>query len=353
MPSNSTGVVTGKDNLVVNFTSAGLKDSINKFLNPEKSDNEIREEFFPNKKEGKHLPGDTAIWKLSKSRQILQSIDWSKDIRRVDYRPFDQRVILYRPDMLEGGRLRIMSNFIGYDNIAICVSKYQKTTCGFSHALIHREIIESGFVSNKTGEIGYSFPLYLYPDKEGLQTERRINFNPDLYAKMRDMAKSSEKGLPDEMQVLDYIYGVLYCLEYRKTYADFLRSGFPKIPWPGTSGEFWHISAMGNILRKLHLMEDEGMVNVGHSFSGGGVDVVEKPCFKNSRIYINKTEFFSDVPAASWDFCVGGSRVAQKWLAARKGKPLAYDDVLKYQRMLKVFAETQEIMKATKINLKC
>src|SRR3546814_9484523 len=49
-------------------------------------------------------------------------------------------------------------------------------------------------------------------------------------------------GEPDEIAAFDYIYGVLHCPAYRKTYAEFLKSDFPRIPWPASPAEFWSVA---------------------------------------------------------------------------------------------------------------
>ncbi|MDZ7709557.1 MAG: type ISP restriction/modification enzyme [Roseovarius sp.] len=96
---------------------------------------------------------------------------------------------------------------------------------------------------------GYTFPLYLYPDEQDLDQTRRVNFDPKLYKRLQTLAKHPDHGTPDEVQVFDYIYGVLHCPAYRETYAEFLKIDFPRIPWPATPEEFWDISAKGETLR--------------------------------------------------------------------------------------------------------
>jgi predicted helicase len=60
----------------------------------------------------------------------------------------------------------------------------------------------------------------------------------------------------DEVKVFDYIYGVLHCPAYRETYAEFLKIDFPRVPFPPSPEVFAAISAQGEALRRLHLMED-------------------------------------------------------------------------------------------------
>ena len=61
---------------------------------------------------------------------------------------------------------------------------------------------------------------------------------------------------PPELLVFDYIYGVLHSPDYRRTYAQFLKIDFPRIPYPASPEVFAHIAEMGGSLRRLHLMQD-------------------------------------------------------------------------------------------------
>ncbi len=88
IPENVTGIVTAKDGLVIDFTKQGLEDRITRFSDPAKTDDQVRAEFFPNKKAGKYLPGDSRGWKLPVARAALQSANWTDDIMPIAYRPF-------------------------------------------------------------------------------------------------------------------------------------------------------------------------------------------------------------------------------------------------------------------------
>src|SRR5690606_29445817 len=96
------------------------------------------------------------------------------------------------------------------------------------------------------------------------------NFDPQLYEKIRDLAQDATNGRPDEVAVFDYIYGVLHCSIYRRTYAEFLKIDFPRIPWPKTPESFWEIAAAGGQLRKLHLMEPTAIGSTPYPFKGNG-----------------------------------------------------------------------------------
>jgi len=204
-------------------------------------------------------------------------------------------------------------------------------------------------ISMKEGN--YIFPLYLYPDDQDLDKTRRINFDPKLYERLKALAAHPQNGEPDEVQVFDYIYGVLHCPAYRETYAEFLKIDFPRIPWPASPDEFWDISAKGAQLRKLHLMEPEAIGETPYPFMGEGDNVVDKPTYADGKVWINATQYFDNAPEISWGFFIGGYQPAQKWLKDRKGRALSFDDIKHYQRILKILSETDRIMQTITMTL--
>ncbi len=339
MPANVTGIVTAKDGLVIDFTKQGLKDRITRFTDPAKTDDQVRAEFFPNKKAGKYPPGDSRGWKLPAARAALQSADWASDVTSIAYRPFDTRAILYRPDMVDWGRFDFMHHMLNGENFGLITPKIKKDQGG--------GVVTNMLCGHKTYDAYDSnslFPLYLYPDEQDLDQTRRVNFDRKLYKRLQEMAAHPDKGSPDEIAVFDYIYGVLHCPAYREAYAEFLKIDFPRIPWPASPDEFWDVSAKGTELRKLHLMEPAAIGQTPFPFTGDGDNVVDKPRFEDGRIWINDTQYFGSAPEVSWGFYIGGYQPAQKWLKDRKGRELGIEDVRHYQRILKILAETDRIM---------
>ena len=210
---------------------------------------------------------------------------------------------------------------------------------------ISSRITDDSYVSNRSKERGYIAPLYLYPDEQDLDQSRRINFDPKLHKKLQKLAAHPERGTPDEIAIFDYIYGVLHYPEYRKTYREFLKIDFPRIPWPASPSQFWDISDKGQQFRRLHLMEPAAIGNTPYPFKGEGEAVVEAPTYDEGKVHINADQYFGDVPAIAWNFYIGGYQPAQKWLKDRKGRELTFDDIRLYQRIIKILSETDRIMK--------
>lgn len=343
MPENVTGIVTARDGLVIDFTKEGLMQRITRFVDPAKTDEQVRVEFFPGKKAGKYAPGDSRGWKLPAARKTLQGANWHANIKPLAYRPFDTRSILYRPDMVDWGRFDFMSHLLERQNLSLLTTKAHRDNA-FAHVSVSETLSEVIGLSPRTASNSVNFPLYLYPTKQDFDQTRRVNFDENLYQRLQKLATHPKQGTPDEVAVFDYIYGALHCPAYRDTYAEFLKVDFPRIPWPSTPDEFWDVSARGAALRKLHLMDAAAIGHTPFPFLGEGDGLVDKPRFEDSKVWINATQYFDNAPEVSWRFHIGGYQPAQKWLKDRKGRALSFEDVKHYQRILKILSETSRIM---------
>jgi len=262
------------------------------------------------------------------------------------YKPFDERFIYYSgktKGFIAYPRREVMQHMVGRKNFALIVNR-QTVKDDFSFVGVTDVACNHGtFYLGNRGQ-DYCCPLYLYPSEQDLDRSRRVNFDPKLFKRLRGLAKHPTHGTPDEVAVFDYIYGVLHCPAYRATYAEFLKIDFPRIPWPASPAEFWDISAKGSQLRKLHLMDPATIGPTPYQFKGEGSAVVEKPEFRDGKVWINRTQYFDGAPEVSWGFYIGGYQPAQKWLKDRKGRALTFDDVKHYQRILKILSETARIM---------
>ena len=333
MPENVTGIVTMGDGFALANNADQLRKNLDDLIENEHTEESLKAKYG--------LGKNYAKWILSNRKNLAQE---KLEPIIIAYRPFDKKVTYFDNRILWRWRKKVMQHMINQNNFALAVSKQNKGAIGFKHVFCHHGIAESSIVSNKTSEITYTFPLYLYPTDEDLDQTRRVNFDPDLYAKLQTLATHPDHGTPDELAVFDYIYGVLHCPVYRKTYAEFLKIDFPRIPWPTSPDAFWDIVAKGRQLRQLHLMEPTAVGSTPYPFTGDGDHVVDKPRFADGHVWINARQYFANAPEVAWGFYIGGYQPAQKWLKDRKGRALSFDDVKHYQRILKVLAETDRIM---------
>ncbi len=144
--------------------------------------------------------------------------------------------------------------------------------------------------------------------------------------------------------VFHYIYGVLHSWQYRRRYADFLKTDFARVPLPGGRGVFEELAQLGKRLSRLHLVEAEDL-DLSATWCGSSDGVVEKVRYERrgeaaGRVWINRVQYFDGVSLTVWEFRIGGYVPAQKWLKDRKGRPLSDADVGHYRKMVAALAET-------------
>jgi len=146
--------------------------------------------------------------------------------------------------------------------------------------------------------------------------------------------------------VFNYIYAILHSPEYRRRYADFLKRDFPRIPFTSDRKLFAKLAEKGAHLVAFHLLESQALAGVGSALIGDGESKVERVRYHatEQRVYINKTQYFADVPSDVWSFMVGGYQVCEKWLKDRKGRPLTYDDQEHYTKVTVALRETIRLM---------
>src|SRR5690606_31999601 len=104
---------------------------------------------------------------------------------------------------------------------------------------------------------------------------------------------------------------------------------------------------LGGEIRQIHLPESQVLKNFITQYPVDGDDVVIKPNFQSGKVYINDTQYFSNVPETIWNLNIGGYQPAQKWLNDHKDKKLNREDILHYQKIIIALTETGKLIKGT------
>ena len=146
------------------------------------------------------------------------------------------------------------------------------------------------------------------------------------------------------IDILDYIYAVLHSPTYREKYKEFLKIDFPRVPYPKDKETFWQLVKLGGEIRQIHLLESPKVNEFISTYPVDGDNTVIKPIYKDFKVYINKTQYFDNVPEVAWNFYIGGYQPAQKWLKDRKGRQLSFEDILHYQKIIVALSETDRLM---------
>jgi predicted helicase len=326
-------VLTARDGVVIDFDKETLMNRMEKFSDLSVSDQTTRAWLFPNKSPGKYEAGDSRGWKMTEARKAVAKQNIEGNILLIKYRPFDERYIYYVPEMIDWGRFDVMDNY-KKNNVGLLFSRMTKGK-DFAHVQVTNKISEVIYLSPLTGTNAFNAPLYLY-NGDGTKS-------PNLKTEIVDnIEKSVGKVTPEE--IFDYVYAILHSPSYRKTYQEFLKADFPKIPYPSDKNVFIRLVELGHELRLLHLLVSPKLNKLITTYPIAGSDTVEKIEYRNGNVYINSSQYIGNVPEVAWNLWVGGYQPAQKWLKDRKGKILTNEDIEHYQKIIVVMAETNRLM---------
>jgi len=146
-----------------------LLEKIRLFSNLDIPDDEIRNKFFGNKKEGKYKKGDTRGWKLPKAKTAIKNFNHIAYIKTISYRPFDNRYIYYTPTMVDWGREAIAR----HDNLWLVTVLRQLQSKPVSYYFVSDKIISNGFIRSDSVSIDSIFPLYIYNDDDDLLMSKK------------------------------------------------------------------------------------------------------------------------------------------------------------------------------------
>ena len=333
MPVNSVGVVTGQDRKVISMRLADINDVA--------QENSVATEY----------------------------------VKKIDYRLFDTRYILYHGDFVTRTRKNVMRHMLKGCELALICTRQQSQDAGWSLIGVSDSIIESSYLSNKTREINYLSPLYLYPRPDQFDDTgddpgeyplsdngRRPNLSKAFVSELE-----AKLGLPFETEgsafangdspdwfgpedVFYYAYAIFHSPTYRERYAEFLKIDFPRLPLTSDVCLFAALVKLGAELVGLHLMKSPKLAELITTFDKEGDDEVARgyPKYtqKGGRVHINRTQYFGGIPQEIWDFHIGGYQVLQKWLKDRRGRKLSLDEREHYQKIVVALSETIRIMSA-------
>lgn len=277
-------------------------------------------------------------------------------IKKISYRPFDNKFVYYDTKIIERAREKVMQHFFNLDNVGLVIGRQGQVVGSMPWNL--------SFITNSITDFnlyyrggGVLFPLYICPKYTEnniiLKNDERIpNLNQEI---VKQIAENLELTFTNEKEptkatfapidILDYIYAVLHSPSYREKYKEFLKIDFPRVPYPKYQETFWKLVKLGGELRQIHLLESPVVEKYITSYPIDGNNQVDKVKYLDNKVWINDSQYFDKVPQVSWEFYIGGYQPAQKWLKDRKGRNLTYEDILHYQKIIVALSETDRIMK--------
>jgi len=340
------GVVTTHDDFAIAFTEREIVAKVELLLSTH-TEEEARAHF---------RLCSQAQWSYRNAKRALASPAWKKKTLPILYRPFDIRYTINDPNVAVHRRERVLRHMIDGDNIALLTDR--QVTAGFRHAFCSRVMANDCALSTASKERTYILPLYVVPEEGslGVESDRRPNFGLRFLASLASALNASTSGafgLPDAVTpeaIFHYIYAVLHSPAYRSRYAEFLKTDFPRIPLPGTTGLFQELGKFGASLAAVHLLEEGAATQSTRGlaeFVGQLSNEIETVDYDAQAVWLDneRSSGFKRVPADVWALRIGGYQVCEKWLRDRKGRTLSKEDVIHYQRIVGALAETMRIMK--------
>ncbi|EMH71495.1 hypothetical protein HMPREF1452_00100 [Helicobacter pylori HP260Bi] len=316
---SSVGIATGKDKIFIANNTESLKEQVLKYCN------EFNEQC----------------------------------VKDIHYRPFDVRKVYYDTKKLERARENTFKHMLPHPpptNPKTPNQTRKNVALITSRRFCQSQKSGVGFVSNKISDLrtwtcpgmegnDYVNPLYHNPN----YTE---NFTPEF----RSFIDKHYSHPFEPLEVLGYIYALLYSPHYRKRYEDFLKIDYPKILFTNNKDLFRALSLLGIELIGLHVLNKESLnhsfeklkdATIGESYYKEAHDrnpIIKKPSHNKpeQRLYINHSAYFKGVSEEIYNYMIGGYGVLDKYLKSHKNEPCDFDHV---SNIIKVIARTIEIQK--------
>ena len=204
-------------------------------------------------------------WQYERAKRELADDSWKERIEPILYRPFDTRATVFDRNVAVHRRERVMQHMMAGPNLGLVATRQVSVEGGYSHVLASRFLVDNRCIYSSRG-IMFLLPLYTYPTEEESGQEREPNLGDEFIETVGSAigleftpegSSDLEESFGSE-DVFHYIYAVLHSPEYRRRYADFLKSDFPRVPITGRRSLFAALVEQGRRLTSLHLMESEG-----------------------------------------------------------------------------------------------
>jgi predicted helicase len=334
--------------LSIDFNSENLEKKILYFLDETKPIDEVCNRF-------NLVIRDKDKWDAYQTRNNVSILDIKSQIRNCQYRPFDNRKVFYNSYFVARPNTKVLGHFIN-ENVGLIICRQGQAVGGDEWNVVFscKYLTDQNIFRRGGGTI---FPLYLYPKTDeqqiiGATIEKIPNLNQEIVRLIEQKLrltftneKVNSEGTFAPIDIFDYIYAVLHSPTYRLKYKEFLKTDFPRVPYPQNAGSFWQLVNLGSEIRQIHLLESSVLNKNITTYPVNGSNEVTKLKYEDAKVWINGDQYFDYVPQIAWEFYIGGYQPAQKWLKDRKGRILSYEDIQHYQKIIVALNETDRLMK--------
>ncbi len=346
-PVSFPGVKTSRDDVVVDMDRERLVKRMKDYFNPEITHEQMRHISLS-------VMTNTGNFKAEAVRDQLRKRGFlSANIIRYCYRPFDVRWLYWEPEteLLDRKRSEYVPH-VSEENVWLSAGQRNRKE-DFYQPQFTRVPADHHIVESNVG----MFPLYLLRSAETATLLEKAGRKPNFSERATDyLANIGAK--PEDL--FHHVLAVLHAPAYRAENAGALRQDWPRIPLPKATDSLVGSAAIGRQVAALLDTEApvpgvttgkirEELKNIavfqrvdgkpanpaaadldltagwGHAGKGGVTmpgkgKLVQRPDGAYD-VYLNDDACWRNIPAAVWDYTIGGYQVIKKWLSYRE-KPL-------------------------------
>lgn len=332
------GIQTGKDKLVLQPSFEVLDTVIRDFTSLETEAARIKYD----------LGNDGRDWGVGLAQKDLQkNYPANGHYFKVALRPFDLRYSFYTGNssgFIKCCRDKVSKEMIGHKNLAFVLTRNAMPQKPYSNFLVVDTCVVGRFIGDFTTSTQV-FPVFTFSNQFGKET-RQVNMASDQIKKIEEslglkfVAEDGEfPGAFTAMDLVGYIYAYLNSWKYRNEFKEVMCRDFPYIPYPTSKKMFFQLASIGKKLIALHT-DFETSYHAYTTFEGSGSNAVTSVKYKNGMVFINKTQYFSNVTTEVWEYWMGGHQIVQKWIKERKNSTLSENDIIHYQRIIQIVQDT-------------
>jgi len=315
----SPGIATACDKLVIDNSKSHLEDKLNNYF-----------------KKG-ILPSNTTNPLETNNRASRVKDITDGKMKVISYRSFDNKSY-FDSDMTARKRENLVFNEQAHNQIFLSYT----ATCfeeDYTHTLIHKYIPECKLFKGERSV--HCSPLYQYHEADMTHAEpyQTTNFTQDFLDQITLKIGKDFNDHPiddttfSSLDAMDYIYGYLNDKTYTTTYNQFLKSNYPRVPYPKDIDHFESYRLKGNALRSIHL--DDLTQDTISKFIAKD-NKISKVSFNptDNKLYFNNTSYFDNITNAMWEFKIGASQPLKNWLESRKDDDFDIDMVKEFLNVI-------------------
>lgn len=312
----STAVRSDRDDFALSFTQDEAREKVKLFLGEKSLSDKARILRFT----------DTKYWSAEHAISEMRKLK-KASIRKINYRPFDIRYIVYE-DAIVGAPRRSLTDNITDETISILVSKHS-TNNPWDSAFAVRGLAE--YKCGDSSKSTHVFPLLVGAPGDSSQL---------VYSE-----KLGSGAVSQSIEIVSgYIYATLYSNRYRLMYQDQLSRGYPAIPPTDDSKYFLGLGELGYQLLRLHASWEDAIVDTSEGLlerRWGEVKWAENSLFiENAGARIN---LVSQVSESVWAYKIGGYKVLKKWLDFRSERSVDGVSLAHIRAIVKILTSTIEL----------